>query len=134
MMSQDLIAPCGMNCGVCIGYLREKNKCPGCRKRDAYELSYGRKCIIRSCQFLMENKMDFCSIKCDKYPCLRLKNLDKRYRNKYGMSMIKNLEDIQGLGIKKFIKNEEKKWRCPNCKETLSVHRDICLKCGKKFR
>jgi hypothetical protein len=26
-----LIAPCGMNCGVCMAYLREKNKCPGCR-------------------------------------------------------------------------------------------------------
>ena len=26
-----LIAPCGMNCAVCLGYLREKNKCPGCQ-------------------------------------------------------------------------------------------------------
>ena len=35
-MKSELIAPCGMNCGICYGYLREKNKCPGCRKRDAY--------------------------------------------------------------------------------------------------
>jgi hypothetical protein len=26
-----LVAPCGMNCGICRAYLREKNKCPGCR-------------------------------------------------------------------------------------------------------
>lgn len=28
---KHLIAPCGMNCGTCIAYLRDKNKCPGCR-------------------------------------------------------------------------------------------------------
>lgn len=27
---KSLIAPCGMNCGTCIAYLRDKNKCPGC--------------------------------------------------------------------------------------------------------
>jgi hypothetical protein len=25
-----LIAACGMNCGLCIGYLREKKPCSGC--------------------------------------------------------------------------------------------------------
>ena len=30
----DLIAPCGMNCNICMAYLREKNKCPGCREID----------------------------------------------------------------------------------------------------
>ena len=26
----NLIAPCGMNCILCWGYIREKNRCPGC--------------------------------------------------------------------------------------------------------
>jgi len=43
-----MIAPCGMNCEICIGHIREKNKCPGCREIDAYELSYGRKCNLRN--------------------------------------------------------------------------------------
>lgn len=30
----SLIAPCGMNCSICMAYLREKNKCPGCRGND----------------------------------------------------------------------------------------------------
>jgi hypothetical protein len=25
--NKQLIAPCGMNCGICLGYLRDKNKC-----------------------------------------------------------------------------------------------------------
>jgi len=29
--SEILIAPCGMNCGACIAFMRDKNNCPGCR-------------------------------------------------------------------------------------------------------
>jgi hypothetical protein len=129
-----LIAPCGMNCGICIGYLREKNKCPGCRNMDKSKTKYCRKCIIKNCLILKENNWEFCSNKCKKYPCLRLKNLDKRYKTKYKMSMLENLENIQKLGVKEFIKTEQKRWKCPSCKEILSVHRDICLNCGEKFR
>ncbi len=132
MTNKNLIAPCGMDCRLCLGYQREKNRCPGCKKRDAYESSYGRKCIIRSCQILKDNKMEFCSSKCEKYPCKRLKDLDKRYRTKYQMSMIENLENIKKLGLKKFFDNQKKKWTCKKCWELLCVHRDFCLKCGDK--
>lgn len=131
-MKNSLIAPCGMNCGICLGYLREKNKCPGCRKMDGYESSYGRKCIIKNCLILKENKMKFCSDKCDKYPCKRLKNLDKRYQTKHGMSMIENLENIKKLGIRTFVKNEKTRWECKKCGTIICVHRDCCLECGKK--
>ncbi|MFC1536172.1 DUF3795 domain-containing protein [Candidatus Neomarinimicrobiota bacterium] len=126
----ELIAPCGMNCGICLGHLRYKNQCPGCRKKDAYESSYGRKCIIRSCQILKENNWKFCSDKCDKYPCIRLRNLNKRYRTKYNMSMIENLENIKGNGIRKFVKSEKARWACPECGGTVCVHRGHCLICS----
>jgi hypothetical protein len=131
-MKSSLIAPCGMNCGICIGHLRDKNKCPGCRIIDAYESSYGRKCIIRNCNILKKNKMKFCSDKCETYPCKRLKNLDKRYRTRYRMSMLENLENIKKSGIRSFVKNEKARWKCSKCGELLSVHRDFCLKCGEK--
>ncbi len=131
-MNPKLIAPCGMDCGICVGYLRDKNKCPGCKEMDAYESSYGRKCIIRSCQTLRNNKMKFCSDRCEKYPCRRLKDLDKRYRTKYGMSMLENLEDIKKLGVRQFVKNEKIRWKCRKCGSVICVHRDFCLKCGEK--
>jgi hypothetical protein len=31
---QGMIAPCGMNCGICIGHLREKRPCGGCFKKN----------------------------------------------------------------------------------------------------
>ena len=131
MVNKGLIAPCGMDCRLCLGYQREKNKCPGCRKRDAYKASYGRKCFIRSCLVLKEKGMEFCSEKCEKYPCKRLKDLDKRYRIRYGMSMVENLENIEKLGIKKFFNNQNKRWACKKCRGLLCVHRDFCLECGK---
>ncbi len=55
--------------------------------------------------------MRFCSDGCENYPCRRLKNLDKRYRTKYGMSMLENLEFIRENGVRKFVKREQKRWK-----------------------
>ena len=87
-MKSKLIAACGMNCNLCISYLRDKNKCPGCRLMGIENASrsnkkYCRKCVIRNCSFLKEKNLKFCSLKCTSYPCKRLKDLDKRYKTKY---------------------------------------------------
>lgn len=44
-------------------------------------------------------KVKYC-FGCDSFLCDRLKNLDKRYRANYGMSMIENLENIRKLGVR----------------------------------
>jgi hypothetical protein len=129
-LSRNLIAPCGMNCGICKGYHREKRKCSGCRQMSKNKPEYCRKCIIMHCEILKKNKMDFCSDKCEKYPCNRLKNLDKRYKNKYHMSMLENLEYIKKHGIGKFLEKENKKWACPKCGGIVTCHGGVCLSCG----
>lgn len=106
-MKTKLIAPCGMNCNLCVAFLREKNKCPGCRTN---KIEYCRKCTIRNCAIIKKNKWKFCSVKCEKFPCTRLKNLDKRYKTKYSMSMIDNLNFIHKKGIRNFVKKEINKW------------------------
>lgn len=131
-INPKMIAPCGMNCGICIGHLRDKNKCLGCRKMSEGKPESCRKCIIMHCKILKEKKMFFCSDKCEKFPCLRLKNLDKRYKTNCGMSMLENLKNIRKLGIRKFIKSEQKRWKCSKCGELLCVHRNSCLNCNEK--
>jgi hypothetical protein len=132
-MRKELIAPCGMNCGICMAYLREKNKCPGCRGDDTNKPITRIKCKIRSCKFFLNNKARYC-FKCKKVPCDSLKHLDKRYRTKYAMSMIDNLEDIKRLGIRKFIKKEKIKWACPECNGTICVHNRKCYTCNAMIR
>ena len=105
-ISNELISPCGMNCAVCRGYLRNKNKCCGCRNIGENDPVSRLNCRLRIC---VERKKGFC-FNCDKFPCNRLSRLDKRYRTQYGMSEIENLEYIRDLGIRKFIQREEAKW------------------------
>ena len=128
---KSLIAPCGMNCGTCIAYLRDKNKCPGCRVYSADKAISIQRCIIPKCVYLDKTDSKFC-YDCGKYPCKRVKQLDKRYKTKYNTSFIENLTIIKEKGIEKFLDFESKRRTCPNCGSILSVHRDYCLTCIKK--
>ncbi len=131
---QGMIAPCGMNCGLCIGHLRQRKPCEGCLgSHDANKPEGCRVCTIVACEHLAGTEAGFCYA-CPKYPCRRLKALDKRYSTKYGMSMFENLAFIQGNGLEEFLRSEEKKWTCPECGSGLSVHRDYCLGCQHPYR
>lgn len=133
-MDAILVAPCGMNCGICAAYLAGKydlkkqgintGYCVGCRPR-------GKNCAFmkKSCVKLGEGLVKFC-YECAEYPCRRLKHLDKRYRTNYHMSMIENLDFIKEQGIKKFLKKEEEKWQCQECGGVISCHGGLCFKCG----
>lgn len=129
----SLIAPCGMNCALCLGYQREKNKCCGCRNEE--NIKYKSKgcinCIIKNCELLKNTKSGFC-YDCTKFPCTRLKQLDKRYKTKYNMSMLENLEKIKEKGIEEFTKQQDTKWKCSKCNGLICVHRGHCLGCESK--
>lgn len=131
-MKTKLVAPCGINCNFCLAYLREKNKCPGCRFMGKVNVDsckkYIRKCIIRNCEKMKKNGWMYCSGKCIDFPCNRLNSLNKRYENKYGVSPIKNLKLIESEGIKKFIKSEDKKWVRGN--KALCIHNKKWYKVG----
>lgn len=71
----------------------------------------------------------FCGDSCGKFPCRRLRQLDERYRTKYGMSMLENLASINKIGTAGFAEAELKKWRCNGCGSQLCVHRPKCNIC-----
>lgn len=128
-LTAALIAPCGMNCGLCSGRLRAKDSCGGCRGGEGALPTYCDTCIIRNCDTIAASESGFC-FECDKYPCARLRRLDKRYRTNYGMSMLENLERIREGGIEAFVAAERERWACPECGAVLCVHRDACVWCG----
>lgn len=133
-MKSELIAPCGMNCAVCSGYLALKYDvkskgirmpyCQGCRPRD-------KKCAFlkRRCELLLDNKVKFC-YECDNFPCERLRCIDRRYQTHFQTSLIENLESIRRNGLSEFLKKEEEKWQCPKCGETICCHNGICFNCS----
>ncbi|MBN2415998.1 DUF3795 domain-containing protein [bacterium] len=131
------IAPCGMNCRLCWGYIREKNRCPGCRELGGPESRKSEcrtSCRIKNCEHIAAGALKYCSERCSRFPCARLKQLDRRYRTRYGMSMLGNLAALPAKGIRAFVREEKEKWVCPGCGEMLCVHRSACLSCGYTWR
>mgnify|MGYP006900794817 FL=1 len=102
VFEKEMIAPCGMNCGSCLGFMRFKEHCPGCRMLDNSKPEYCKKCIIINCDMLKTTESGFC-YDCPKYPCRRLKNLDKRYRTRYNTGFLDNLAMIKNEGIDRFL-------------------------------
>ena len=127
----QLIARCGMNCGLCRAYLRTRDHCPGCRGEDKDKLRSSLSCGIKNCAMIEAGRSDFC-FQCTQYPCLRIKHIDKRYRAKYRMSMIENLANIQKIGLDAFVENEKVRWRCQKCGGVICVHQGCCAQCGEK--
>lgn len=144
-MKEELIAPCGINCALCICYLAMKNDlnkkgfhktyCAGCLPR-------GKNCAYmkKQCKLLGEGLVRFCH-ECADFPCKRLKNLDKRYRTKYHESNIDNLNFIKEHGIEEFLAKQEQEWRCDKCGGVICCHNGLCLNCetdvlinNKKYR
>lgn len=128
-----MIAPCGMNCGTCIAYLRDKNKCCGCRFTAEDKPVTRQNCVVVNCIFLKRTTSGFC-YDCEMFPCKRIKQLDKRYQTKYRTSFIQNLETIKEKGITAFLANETIRWTCPDCGSNLSCHRNYCLVCNRDLR
>jgi hypothetical protein len=128
-----LIAPCGMNCRLCRANGREKNACPGCRGDDSLKSNACVLCKIKNCEKLEKGRHKYCYT-CEGFPCAALIHLDDRYRTKYAMSMIDNLQSIKELGIRQFTRNEAKRWMCPECGAILCVHKENCIYCAHNWR
>jgi hypothetical protein len=132
-ISENLIAPCGMNCSLCRSYQamhKDLNTqgfnykyCPGSIPRGENCLHMGDQC-----ELLANGSVRFC-FECQSFPCKRLKALDKRYRTKYHMSMIENLNFIQENGLEMFQEKEAASWRCPTCDNLICCHNGLCLQC-----
>ena len=126
MIKKELIAPCGMNCAICIGYFgytmsgdKRKIKCKGC-------IPSGKSCAF--IKKLMKDELKYC-YECKDFPCVQLEKLDKKYRKRFDMSMIDNLKYIKENGMDKFLKKQVEKYECPNCGDLISVHTKKCYNC-----
>lgn len=132
----ELVAPCGINCAFCKRYLAFKFQiprtrgviyCEGCRPQERHCTLIKPSC--RRILKLAESEIDYCC-DCNAYPCERLAHLDRRYRERYGMSVIENLEEIRNSGLAEFLKGQSKKYTCPECGGPICVHNGRCCKCG----
>lgn len=132
-ISEDLIAPCGMNCAICSNYLAcvnnlNKSQCAGCRTTNKKCAYLFEKCTGINHSIEGNTNAKFC-FECDQYPCKEINRMDRRYKENYGISVRENLEYIRENGVREFVAKQYNEHKCSRCDELVSVHNNKCFKC-----
>jgi len=112
-----LVAPCGLDCGICELYLSRNNEqlmntlitkgipkevlpCEGCRATEGDCPVIHEKCITFECTH--EKKISFCS-QCDDFPCMKLAPAADRADTLPHNTKLYNLCVIRSRGVEELI-------------------------------
>ena len=159
---EHLAAACGTYCGACPAYLakhgedeevRTKRKaisssaptkaragippsnwmdgllCDGCLSGGELA-AHCQRCSIRQCA-LNTQENDRCS-DCEDLPCFRIERLMNMGHLLHRSEYLPNLEAIREMGVQKWVRYEEERWRCPKCGLPMSWYDAECIGCGAK--
>ena len=121
-----MLAPCGMNCMVCYQHCRCQKACEGCHSSGGLKPRHCRRCQIKDC--LAEKPYDYC-YQCGDYPCKQIKNLEKSYTSRYGVSLMENSRIVKEEGLAAFIAAQKLTYTCPACGGIVSLHDGECTEC-----
>jgi hypothetical protein len=137
MNDNDLVGTCGLYCGACKFYLSHKKGiaeqkghkrgCIGCQARKT-------KCgmIKKTCSDLRKNQITYCYECKGTIPCQRLERMENSYVKNYNLSLIKNLERMKKIGVKKWLEEQVEFYKCPECGGEICLHDRECYDCGYK--
>jgi hypothetical protein len=98
--------------------------CEGCRTR----LS-SCNFFEKYCQNLADKQKDSYCYECKIFPCANLKEIDKYYYGKYGVSLIESFTHIKTKGMEDFLRSEEERWKCPTCGGVICAQTKRCYSC-----
>ncbi|MFX0021580.1 MAG: DUF3795 domain-containing protein [Candidatus Hermodarchaeota archaeon] len=147
-VNNDLLAPCGLYCGVCAIHIadRENNlkfknilvdvykpfsettddiKCTGCMSENQEDIfGYCKTCPIREC--VLKKGYYSCN-QCDDFPCKYIDRFPIPVGKKVILRAIPRWKEI---GTEKWVEEEEKRYHCPECNNSLFRGAKRCNKCG----
>jgi len=126
-INKDLLAPCGLYCGVCGIMMahRDNNQkfkeilagfysvspediaCKGCLSDQTFK--YCVICPVKSCT--QEKGVEGCH-QCDAFPCPHIENFSYPVGKKV---MLRAIPAWRELGTEKWVAEEEKRYICPSC-------------------
>lgn len=147
-INKNLLAPCGLYCGVCSIHIADRDnnvkfkkilvdlykpmtksaddiKCAGClAEREENIFLYCKTCPIRDC--VKSKSFDGC-YQCDDFPCKYIDRFPIPVGKKVIMRAIPRWKEI---GTEKWVEEEEKRYKCPDCGNSLFRGAKRCNKCG----
>ncbi|MFA7186952.1 MAG: hypothetical protein A9183_03245 [Dehalococcoides mccartyi] len=129
-LNPQMLAPCGINCLACRAHLMQKKVCPGCFTDSITKSESCRNCRIKACA--TEHGVNACA-ECGAFPCSLIGHIDKRYRLRYGLSLIENGLFLKQNGFEVFSAREKERWTCPECEGIVCLHNRTCSSCLKTY-
>jgi RNA polymerase subunit RPABC4/transcription elongation factor Spt4 len=129
-ISENMIAPCGVNCFACYArFPKKKEPCPSCRAQNADNIRKScLNCEIRRCA--NERALRFCA-ECEDFPCAKLKPLYKRYLSIHKIDLAQNGRDVV-RDAATFLAKQREFYTCKHCGGIVNMHYNICSECGKE--
>jgi hypothetical protein len=157
---EHLAGACGIYCGACPAYLAKHGEdaqikmrlekrsssgsmkalkgippsnwmdgllCDGCLSGGVLA-AHCQRCNIRLCALNKQNNSR-CS-DCEELPCYRITNLINMGNYLHRKEYLPNLKKIREMGVQEWVKKEEERWRCPQCRLPLSWYDAACPSCG----
>jgi hypothetical protein len=143
-MNPELLAPCGLYCGLCGIYVasRDNNQklkeklaeaygvtpeqidCNGCLSDKKFV--YCQVCDIRTC--VMGKAYEGCH-QCDGFPCKFIEEFPVPEGKKV---ILRSIPARRELGDKKWVEEEEQRYTCPHCHDRFFRGAKKCGRC-KRF-
>jgi len=140
-VDRDLLAPCGLYCGVCAvniahregnekfkeklgpvyGVTAEEIRCRGCQSDEIF--MYCRVCPIKSCT--EEKGYEGC-YQCDDFPCSFIEDFPQAVGKKV---MMRAIPQWREMGTEKWVAAEEARYQCPQCGLKLFRGAKRCREC-----
>jgi len=124
-----MIAPCGVNCLACSAHLDSKNPSPGCRAPvELITRKSCRNCVKKKCVY--DKDLHGC-FECSRFPCSRIKSLNARYQQNYGVDMVQNGYDAK-QDMDAFMLAQRERFLCKSCGGVIDQHHRRCSECGEE--
>ncbi|MBD3230347.1 MAG: DUF3795 domain-containing protein [Candidatus Lokiarchaeota archaeon] len=143
-IKKELLAPCGLYCGVCAVYIahRDNNlkfkkrivdvypfttkveqiKCTGClSEEEVFEVC--QHCPIKSCT--QKKEIEGCH-QCNDFPCKYIENFIMPVGKKV---ILRAIPQWREWGTEKWVEEEIKRYHCPECGNPLFRGAKQCNKC-----
>lgn len=127
-----LDAYCGLYCGACPNMLVARtemgsNPCYGCKSEQP--TGYCATCELRSCA--KSKGYEYC-YQCDhSSTCIQLQKFKSEALLPTRQNVLKNMEIIKIEGKEKWLKVQDKRWRCENCDAPFTWFDETCPQCGR---
>jgi len=147
-IKKELLAPCGLYCGVCAVYIAHRDNkqkfkeaivnvyrpytkstqdihCTGCMSENLDEIfGWCKECSIKSC--VKEKEILGCH-ECKEFPCKWIKNFPMAVGKKVITRAIPFWREV---GTEKYVEEEIKRYHCPECGNPLFRGAKRCNKCN----